>query len=144
MVCVSARALLLTDGSYSQGPHSPTFYSNGPSVVQPQGEWIVDMMKFMRAHGQTKINAQLQAQEDWKKLTNELHSVSLRHKVDGWYIGKCTSIPGRKRASFKSTYLTGRREHSRKTTLGASLQRWAAGETIRVKAKNGYDGFDLS
>lgn len=126
VVCASAWALHLTDALYAQGPHSPTFYSNGPSLVQPQGEWIVDMMTSMRANRQTKINAQLQAQEDWKKLTNELHSVSLRHKVDSWYTGECSSIPGRKRAPSKSTYCTTRREYSRKTTSGAELRRWVA------------------
>ncbi|KAK9434608.1 cyclopentanone 1,2-monooxygenase [Metarhizium brunneum] len=110
---------------FTNGPHSPTFYNNGPSLVQPQGEWIVDMMTSMRANGQTKINAQLQAQEDWKKLTNELHSVSLRHKVDSWYTG--ANIPGKPRQVL---------------SYDGGLPRYL--ETIRGKATNGYNGFDLS
>ncbi len=29
---------------YTYGPQAPTAYGNGPSIVQPQGDWIADVM----------------------------------------------------------------------------------------------------
>lgn len=60
----------------------------GPSIVEPQAEWIVDVMKRMRSNGQTKINAKRDYELEWKKLVNEMHSMTLRHNVDSWYMGR--------------------------------------------------------
>lgn len=74
---------------FTYGPHSPSAYSNGPSLVQPQGDWIVEVMKRMRDAGQTKINPQRQAEIDWKQTVIQLHARNVRDKVDSWYTGKC-------------------------------------------------------
>ena len=70
---------------YTYGPHAPTAYSNGPSCVQPQGDWITDACKLMRDAGKTKIDAKKGAEENWKKQVNEFHAMTLRHNVDSWY-----------------------------------------------------------
>ena len=77
---------------YTYGPHSPTAYANGPSIVEPQDEWIVDAMKKMHAEGHTKINAQKEAEDEWKQMINKTHAMTLRDKVDSWYMGKL-SLP---------------------------------------------------
>ena len=74
---------------YTYGPHSPTAYSNGPSNVEPQCEWIVRAMKRMRESGHTRLNAQTQAENDWKAMINATHAMTLRDKVDSWYMGEC-------------------------------------------------------
>ena len=74
---------------YTYGPHSPTAYANGPSIVEPQGEWIVDVMEKMRDTGKSKIHAQVRAEEEWKDTVNRLHVMTLRDKVDSWYMGTC-------------------------------------------------------
>jgi cation diffusion facilitator CzcD-associated flavoprotein CzcO len=73
---------------YTYGPHSPTAYANGPSIVQPQGDWITDCILKMNKEGKTKIDATEEAEEKWKKMINETHAMSLRDKVDSWYMGK--------------------------------------------------------
>lgn len=72
---------------YTYGPHAPTAYSNGPSCVEPQADFITDTMKQMREQGQTKINATKEAEDQWKETVNYLHSLTLRHNVDSWYMG---------------------------------------------------------
>lgn len=72
---------------YTYGPHAPTAYGNGPSVVEPQGDWITETMKRMRSKSQTRINAQAQAEQEWKTIVNDLHAMTLRHDVDSWYMG---------------------------------------------------------
>lgn len=73
---------------YTYGPHAPTAYANGPSIVQPQGDWIADLILKMRKEGKTKIDATLEAEEAWKELVNTMHALTLRHNVDSWYMGK--------------------------------------------------------
>jgi len=80
------------------GPQGPTAYSNGPSCVEPQGDWVVDVLKSMREKGQTRIDPTREAELEWKKTVNELHSRSLRDKVEGWYMG--TNIPGKPREAL--------------------------------------------
>ncbi len=70
------------------GPQAPTAYANGPSITEPQGDWCVDVMKRMRDAGKTRINATVEAEQEWKKEVNYLHSFTLRDKTDGWYMGK--------------------------------------------------------
>lgn len=75
------------------GPQGPTAFSNGPSCVEPQGDWVVDVLKSMREKGLTRIDPKEEAERGWKATVRELHSRSLRDKVDGWYNG--ANIPGK-------------------------------------------------
>ena len=78
---------------YTYGPHSPTAYANGPSINEVQIEWIIELSKKMRKEGQTKVHAQKQAEEDWKEMINKTHAMTLRDKVDSWYMGESTLPP---------------------------------------------------
>ena len=77
------------------GPQAPTAYANGPSITEPQGEWVVDVLKRLRGMGKTRINATVEAEMAWKKQVNELHRYTLRNEVDSWYMGtnsKCFAL----------------------------------------------------
>ncbi|TKA37347.1 hypothetical protein B0A54_10932 [Friedmanniomyces endolithicus] len=86
------RRLTQLKSMFTYGPQSPTAYANGPSIVEKQDEWIVAVLNKMRAEGKTRLNANEDAEQEWKKTINTLHGMSLRDKVDGWYMG--TNIPG--------------------------------------------------
>lgn len=73
---------------YTYGPHAPTAYGNGPAIVENQCEWITDAMKRMREHGWSKINAKIPYEQEWKKTTNDIHAMTLRHNTDSWYMGQ--------------------------------------------------------
>ncbi|KAK0948330.1 hypothetical protein LTR29_000447 [Friedmanniomyces endolithicus] len=83
---------------FTYGPQSPTAYANGPSIVEKQDEWIVAVLNKMRAEGKTRLNANEDAEQEWKKTINTLHGMSLRDKVEGWYMG--TNIPGKPREAL--------------------------------------------
>ncbi|KAI7663565.1 hypothetical protein KC319_g7724 [Hortaea werneckii] len=83
---------------YTYGPQSPTAYANGPSIVEPQDEWIVDVMRKMREQGKTRLNPEVKAEREWKGMVNTIHAMTLRDKVDGWYMG--TNIPGKPREAL--------------------------------------------
>lgn len=70
------------------GPQAPTAYANGPSITEPQGEWVTDVLKRMREAGKTRINATREAELEWKEQVNTLHKRTLRNEVDSWYMGK--------------------------------------------------------
>jgi len=74
---------------FTYGPQSPTAYANGPTIVEPQGEWIVRVMREMRDRGYTRIDANEGAEREWKETIRSLHSLSLRDKTEGWYMGMC-------------------------------------------------------
>ena len=75
------------------GPHGPTAFSNGPSCVEPQADWIVDLMEKMREQGLSRINAEREAELEFKETVVRLHKRTLRDKVDGWYTGTNVRYP---------------------------------------------------
>lgn len=75
------------------GPQAPTAYVNGPSAVEPQADWIVEVLKDMRNEGKDRLEATLEAEQEWKKLVVQFSEKSLRHNVpSGWNGG---NIPGK-------------------------------------------------
>ena len=74
------------------GPQAPTAYANGPSITEPQGDWVVDVMKRMRSMGKTRINATVEKEREWKEEVNRLHKGTLRDTVTGsWYMVRIAS-----------------------------------------------------
>jgi len=69
------------------GPQAPTAFSNGPSCVEPQAEWIVDVLGRMRERGLTRIDAEKEAEDAWKEHVRTVHKRTLRDKTEGWYLG---------------------------------------------------------
>jgi cation diffusion facilitator CzcD-associated flavoprotein CzcO len=75
------------------GPQAPTAFANGPSAVEPQGDWIVEVLRNMRGEGKQRIEATAEAERAWKELIISCSAESLRHNVpSGWNGG---NIPGK-------------------------------------------------
>ncbi|KAF2268110.1 cyclopentanone 1,2-monooxygenase [Lojkania enalia] len=49
------------------GAHGPTAFSNGPSCIECQGDWIVDAMKKLKDEDIKYIDATRQAEEEWHR-----------------------------------------------------------------------------
>ncbi|KAF2638692.1 FAD/NAD(P)-binding domain-containing protein [Massarina eburnea CBS 473.64] len=75
------------------GPQGPTAHSNGPSCVEPQADWISDVLRQMRDEGSVKIDAMPEAELEWKQLVYEKSASSLRNTVLSPYNGG--NIPGK-------------------------------------------------
>jgi cation diffusion facilitator CzcD-associated flavoprotein CzcO len=75
------------------GPQGPTAHSNGPSCVEPQADWIASVLEIMRDQGKTRIDAEPEAELDWKRVVLEKSANSLRNKVLSSYNGG--NIPGK-------------------------------------------------
>ena len=75
------------------GPQSPAAWSNGPSLAEYQGQWVVECISYMRDHKLVRIDATRQAEEDWSKSVKEIASHTLLPRTRSWWFGG--NIPGR-------------------------------------------------
>lgn len=75
------------------GPHGPTLFSNGPTSIEVQGRWIVDVIRQMEREGIKYINPTLESVKEWKKRINHLSDISLFPTTRSTYMGG--SIPGK-------------------------------------------------
>jgi len=77
------------------GAQGPTAFSNGPTCVEVQGDWIVDAIAKCSKEGITYLNATKKAEDDWHTLITELSDKTLFPLTDSWYMG--ANILGKKR-----------------------------------------------
>ena len=77
------------------GPLSPTGFVNGPSLIEQQGNWIVGLLKRLRAEGRERIEATAEAEAQWGRLVDEIIAQTLFPLADSWYMG--ANVPGKVR-----------------------------------------------
>jgi cation diffusion facilitator CzcD-associated flavoprotein CzcO len=69
---------------FTYGPQAPTAFSNGPACLEPQCDWIVQVLTEMREKALTRIDTKKQAEEDWRALVNTQSEQTLRHNTESW------------------------------------------------------------
>ncbi|EXJ74895.1 uncharacterized protein A1O5_01591 [Cladophialophora psammophila CBS 110553] len=80
---------------FTYGPQAPTAFSNGPACIELQADWLVDLLVHMREMGYRRVDAQNDAEQEWRITVNDLSARGLRHTTDSWYNG--SNIPGKPR-----------------------------------------------
>ncbi|KAF2825392.1 FAD/NAD(P)-binding domain-containing protein [Ophiobolus disseminans] len=75
------------------GPQAPSAFVNGPSAVEPQADWIVQVLQDMKRDGKERIEATPEAEKQWKELVLHFNSLSLRSTVPSSWNGG--NIPGK-------------------------------------------------
>jgi cation diffusion facilitator CzcD-associated flavoprotein CzcO len=103
---------------------SPAPFANGHSVIEIQGEWIVQCIKHMQENGLTAIYAKPEAEMDWRNTIMDTGYQTLHFKAKSWYFG--ANIPGKKVEPLN--YVYGVNKYN---------------ETITGIAAKGYEGFQL-
>lgn len=83
------------------GPQGPTAFSNGPSCIEIQGDWLTDVLKDIRDRKAKSIDAKPDAEEKWNTLIEDITSKTLFPLADSWYMG--ANIPGKKRQMLNYT-----------------------------------------
>ncbi|KAK7042916.1 hypothetical protein VNI00_008652 [Paramarasmius palmivorus] len=80
---------------FEYGPQAPTAFSNGPTCIDIQSEWITRCIDYMEKNGYKTIEATPEAEEEWTSLANDLVNKSLFLDIGtSWYIG--SNVPGKK------------------------------------------------
>lgn len=77
------------------GAQGPTAFSNGPSCVECQGDWIVDAMKKLKDEDIKYCDATREAEEEWRRKVTELSDKTLFPGTSSWYMG--ANVPGKPR-----------------------------------------------
>lgn len=83
---------------FGYGPQSPCGFCNGPTSAEYQGDLLVELLSHLRDKGITRIEAEPQAQEEWRKLIAEFWANTLFPRANSWYQG--VNIPGKPRESL--------------------------------------------
>jgi cyclohexanone monooxygenase len=83
---------------YVYGPHAPTAFSNGPTCIEVQGEWVSKCIDHINKTGKSRIDATPEAEEGWTKQVAHFTNISLVPGTDSWYIG--ANIPGKLRETL--------------------------------------------
>lgn len=90
---------LMTNGFpnllFPAGPQAPTAFGITPRLAELQGNWVADLLEYVRDGGHTTIEPTVKAEVKWKRLCVEAVEKTLIAEVDGWYMGN--NVPGRKK-----------------------------------------------
>lgn len=77
------------------GPQSPSGFCNGPTAAETQGEVMVKILDKLANEQVTRIEAEPEAEEAWRKFCMEVTDMTLFPKANSWYMG--ANIPGKPR-----------------------------------------------
>ena len=77
------------------GPGSPSVLANMIFAIEQHVDWIVDCMRWLRAHGHERIEAEPQAQDEWVEQVNQAADRTLFPQANSWYVG--ANVPGKPR-----------------------------------------------
>ena len=92
---------IVTPTDYWVGFIGPTAFSNGPSAVEIQGDWIIDAICKIREEKIKFVNATREAEEAWHAHVAALSDESLFPGTSSWYMG--ANIPGKPREQLNYT-----------------------------------------
>jgi hypothetical protein len=98
IACVSNKCIQAHDTRnmfFLYGAQGPTAFSNGPSCVECQGDWIVDTMQKLKDEGIKYVDATREAEEEWRRKVTELSDKTLFPGTSSWYMG--ANVPGKPR-----------------------------------------------
>jgi cyclohexanone monooxygenase len=107
------------------GPGSPSLLTNMLPTIEQHVEWITECLDYLQKKNIQKIEAELQAQDNWTEHGNELASNTLRYSCSSWYLG--ANVPGKPRVFMP--YIGGMPSYREKCSSVAA---------------SGYEGFKLT
>ncbi|KAL3427218.1 hypothetical protein PVAG01_00727 [Phlyctema vagabunda] len=83
------------------GPQGPTAFANGPTIVELQGDWIINAIEHTEKQKHRTIDPTAEAEALWTKHIAELSDLTLFPQTDSWYMG--TNIPGKPKENLNYT-----------------------------------------
>ena len=82
------------------GPHNAATFCNMPRCIEQNVEWVTALVRHMRAHNLATVAPTHGAVEEWTAHVYEGASRMLLSKVDSWFMGINTNVPGKQQPTF--------------------------------------------
>jgi cation diffusion facilitator CzcD-associated flavoprotein CzcO len=109
------------------GPQSGSVTTNFPRGIEEAVDWTTALISHLREHGQTRIEATQEAEDEWTEHIKELFDGSLLATAQSWFTGYNSNVDGHDKLRYM-VYLG-----------GAPRFR----ERLAEVANNGYEGFEI-
>jgi cyclohexanone monooxygenase len=77
------------------GPFNPAILTNAPTLIEQQGEWIVECLAHMREQGYNYIEPLQDAEDAFVQLHQDTANATLIPETESWWTG--TNIEGKPR-----------------------------------------------
>ncbi|WP_301120435.1 flavin-containing monooxygenase [Mycolicibacterium fortuitum] len=77
------------------GPQSPSVLSNMLTSIEYHVEWISAALVHLREHGLHRMEADVEAEDNWVNITNDTADLTLLPQAASWYMG--ANVPGKRR-----------------------------------------------
>jgi cation diffusion facilitator CzcD-associated flavoprotein CzcO len=82
------------------GPHNAATFCNIPRCIEQNVEWATALLHFVREHGYRRFDATLDAEDGWTRHVHETSERMLFTKVDSWFMGINSNLPGKQQRRF--------------------------------------------
>lgn len=111
------KCSLLWFSSNANSSSGPTAFANGPTIVELQGDWIIDAIDYCNKNNKKTIDPTAQSEAGWTKHVAELCDITLFPGIDSWYMG--VSVLSKNQREKKANSKIG--EYSREAPRVAEL-----------------------
>ncbi|KAF4568450.1 hypothetical protein EYR36_010461 [Pleurotus pulmonarius] len=64
--------------------HGPTAFSNGPTALEIQSDWVIHCIQYMRDHGHSRVHPKEEAEARYTKLVNDVGNKGMWSKAKSW------------------------------------------------------------
>jgi cation diffusion facilitator CzcD-associated flavoprotein CzcO len=82
------------------GPHNAATFCNIPRCIEQNVDWVTDLLRYMRERNYTRVEPSAEAERAWTEHVHELASRMLFTKVDSWFMGINSNLPGKQKRTF--------------------------------------------
>ena len=79
------------------GPHNVSTLCNMPRCIEQNVDWVTDCIRHVLARGANRIEASVPSAGEWTAHTYETVDRLLLSKVDSWFHGVNSNLPGKRR-----------------------------------------------
>jgi hypothetical protein len=69
------------------GPLNPAILTNGPTLIEQQGGWILRLIMYMREHNLTAAEASRAATDEYVQIHDEIANASIIAQTASWWTG---------------------------------------------------------
>ena len=77
------------------GPHNTATLCNIPRCIEQNVEWVSGLIGHLRSHQLQSVVPSEEAERSWTQHVNEIAEYTLFTKVNSWFTGVNTNVPGK-------------------------------------------------